>query len=240
MDFDRCTGEFSNAITAYSPDTFGLFGCSFSPNSRFVYVSSFVNIYQYDTWNTDMVANSIHIAPYDGFTDPIFNIPTWFFMHQLAADGKIYLGTFNGSVYLHVITKSDSLGLNCSFEQHTFELPEFTYSTNIPSFPNYDLGALPAGDSCGTVYTHPLDPPSYQRFIIAPNPVSNWLNIVYETSADGFFELFDNNGKRVVATSLYHYFKNRLIDVSNLPAGVYLATVMQNGKQVWSEKVVKS
>jgi hypothetical protein len=197
-------------------------------------------MYQYDTWNTDMISNVVHVAAYDEFTDSIFNIPTWFFMHQLASDGRIYISAFAGTRYIHVIDDPDSMGISCDFQQHSFVLPSTTYTSNIPSFPNYDLGALPGGDSCSTVYTHALDPPSFQRFIVAPNPVSNWLNIIYETSADGLFELFDINGKRVAATSLYHYFKNRLIDVSNLPAGVYLATVTQNGKQVWSEKVIKS
>jgi hypothetical protein len=45
-------------------------------------------------------------------------------------------------------------------------------------------------------------------------------------------------GRQVRATSLFHYFKNRLINVSALPAGVYFATVQQKGKMIWSEKVV--
>jgi len=106
-------------------------------------------------------------------------------------------------------------------------------------FGNYDLGALDSSP-CDTIVNIPtgFHPPNSSSFRISPNPATTWLNIVYETSTDGLFELFDINGKRVAATSLYHYFKNRLIDVSNLPAGVYLATVTQNGKQVWKEKAV--
>ena len=104
---------------------------------------------------------------------------------------------------------------------------------------NYDLDSLPGSDSCSVIYTNNVKPSETKNsYRISPNPATTWLNIVYETSADGLFELFDINGKRVAATNLYHYFKNRLIDVSNLPAGVYLATVTQNGKQVWREKVI--
>jgi len=39
---------------------------------------------------------------------------------------------------------------------------------------------------------------------------------------------------------LFHYFKNRLLNVSDLPAGVYFATVIAKRKKVWSEKVVVS
>ena len=81
---------------------------------------------------------------------------------------------------------------------------------------------------------------SYTRNIysLAANLVSDWLNIIYQSSDDALFELFDINGHRVAAISLYHYFKNRLLNVSPLPAGVYLAEVTENGKRIWSEKVV--
>jgi len=51
-------------------------------------------------------------------------------------------------------------------------------------------------------------------------------------------ELYDVFGKRVAAVSLFHYFKNRLLDVSSLPSGTYLAVVKENGEKIWSEKVI--
>jgi hypothetical protein len=235
LDFDRCTGEFSNATTVFSDDLY-IYGSSFSPDSRFLYTSTLLDLYQYDTWDANMVSDVIHIAEWDSFYAPA---EVWFFMHQLAPDGKIYISTFNGSYYFNVINSPDSLGLSCDFQPHSLNLGFPHFNDNLPSFPNYDLGAL-EGSLCDTIVNIPtgLPPPNSSSFRISPNPATTWLDIVYETSADGLFELFDINGKRVAATSLYHYFKNRLIDVSNLPAGVYLATVTQNGKQVWREKVV--
>jgi hypothetical protein len=186
-----------------------------------------------------MESNVIHIATWDSFYDPIFSIPVFFFMHQYAPDGKIYLGTFNGSKYLNVINSPDSLGIACNFLPHSFVISHDCYGDVPPSFPNYDLGAI-EDSPCDTIVNiptglQPLYPPSFR---ISPNPVSSWLNIVYQSGEDAFLRLFDINGKQVAAGSLYHYFRNRLFDVSSLPAGVYLASVVQKGKEIWSEKVV--
>jgi hypothetical protein len=59
---------------------------------------------------------------------------------------------------------------------------------------------------------------------------------VYNLKDDALFELFDLYGRKVAAVSLYHYFKNRTLDVSGLSEGVYAYsirsknTVLQNGK----------
>ncbi|HZX73156.1 MAG TPA: T9SS type A sorting domain-containing protein, partial [Cyclobacteriaceae bacterium] len=237
MEFNRCTGEFFNNQIINVPDSTGTRGCSFSPNSRFMYVSSKFNLFQYDTWNVNMAASVIKIAAWDSFVDPIYHIPVYMFMHQLAADGRIYLNTFNGTLYLNVIASPDSLGLACNYLPHSYLLPQ--YNVGIPSFPNYDLDSLPGSDSCNAIYTMDTKPPNpIGSFRIAPNPVSIWLNIIYNTTEDASFKLFDLYGKKERAISLFHYFKNRLVDVSDLPAGIYLAVITQKGKQVWSEKVV--
>jgi hypothetical protein len=239
MQFDRCTGEFSDPITVYSEDSLGLYGCSFSPNNRFLYVSSRYNIYQYDTWSTSMVADVIHVAQWDSFKSPISNIDVLFFMHQYAPDGKTYISPWSGVEYLNVINSPDSFGLACNFSPHSYRLSNNGYSFNIPSFPNYDLESL-QGSLCDTLTDLGNGIPSNgnSSFSIYPNPTTDWLNIVYKNNGDAFFEMFDVSGKRMAATSLYQYFKNRLIDVSDFTAGVYLVTVTQNGKLLWSEKVV--
>lgn len=235
MSFDRCTGEFSNPISVVSPDSF-FYGSSFSPNSRYIYASSLTNLYQYDTWDINMSSNVVHIAAWDSFVDPA---PVLFFMHQLAPDGKIYLSTFNSSLYFNVIKSPDSLGLSCDFQPHSFNLTFPEYNHNLPSFPNYDLGAL-EGSPCDTIIDviTGIDIRSKYQYRVSPNPVHDYLNIVYESNVDVLFELFDINGNRVVTASLYRYFKNRLIEVSNLPTGIYFSTITKNGKQLWSEKIV--
>jgi hypothetical protein len=239
-NFNRCNGKLSDSkmlTLPYEGYTDGSLGCSFSPSSRFLYVNTFTRIFQFDTWASDVQGSIIKVAQWDTSFLP-FN--TYFYIQQLAPDNKIYISIYAGVRVIHTIEAPDSLGMACNVQQHSFELPTYgSANSTLPNFPNYDLGALPGGDSCNAIYSAHIPPTaSSSNFRISPNPATTWLNIVYETSADGLFELFDVNGKRVAATSLYHYFKNRLIDVSNLRAGVYLATVTQNGKQVWSEKVI--
>lgn len=241
MKFDRCSGEFSNAITVYNPDSVDhyFYGNSFSPNSRFIYASSTHNLYQYDTWDSNMIANVTHIAAWDSFYDPVYHIAVLFFMHQYAPDGKIYLGTFNGSKYLNVINSPDSSGIACNFSPHSYVISHDSYGDIPPSFPNYDLGPL-KGSPCDTLYLQTENIKQFKQanYRVAPNLVNDWLNIIYQTDFDALLNLYDINGKLVVSTSLFHYFKNRLINVSHLPNGVYLAVVLKNGENVWIEKVV--
>jgi hypothetical protein len=239
MNFDRCTGEFSNCITLINQDSvydYATFSNAFSPNERFLYVDNNLHIFQYD-----LLASNIHnsesiVSTWD--TSFAYGFPTDYAFFQLAPDGKIYLTADGPPNILHIIDQPDSSYLFCNFISQGLTL---TYP-NIyiePNLPNYDLGVLP-GSPCDTIVNIPtgLHPSNSSSFRISPNPATIWLNIVYETSADRLFELFDINGKRVAATSLYHYFKNRLIDVSQFPAGIYLATVTESGRQIWSEKVV--
>ena len=235
LQFDRCTGDFYDSQIIIPPDsTVGVSGCSFSPNSRFLYASALDIIYQYDTWNADMANSVIKIATWDGFTD--FGTPVLFFNHQLAPDNKIYMGTFNGASYLNIINSPDSFGLSCDFAPHSFVLPYF--NDNVPNLPNYDLGPL-EGSPCDTLFNStPIVSIDESNFRLVPNPAKEWLNIIYSTNEDCLLTLHDINGKQVASVSLFHYFKNRLLNVSELPPGVYLAAVSCQGERVWSEKVM--
>ncbi|HYV93892.1 MAG TPA: T9SS type A sorting domain-containing protein [Chitinophagales bacterium] len=237
MHFDRCTGEFSNSVTVYNPDSFSLSGNSFSPNSRFVYTSSLYDLYQYDTWDSNMVADVVHVAAWDSFADPIYNVSVLFFMHQLAPDGRIYLSAWNGSKYYNVISSPDSDGLACNFHPHSYVIPQ--YSDNIPSFPNYDLGAL-EGSACDTLYLHtPSATKSNFDIRLSPNPASQFFNIVYSVNHDVQLSITDLFGKEVKHLTLYPYFKNRIIYTSDLRNGIYLLTMREDGQEVSKKLVVQ-
>ena len=57
FDFDRCSGNFTFNSLAYLPDSVGGGGVAFSPNSRYLYVSSWKRIYQLDTYSTYVAAS---------------------------------------------------------------------------------------------------------------------------------------------------------------------------------------
>lgn len=237
FDFDRCSGEFSNPLAHTVPDSLSdlplTLGCEFSPNGRFLYVNTYKHLYQYDLWAADIQASVIEVGEWDTTYLPI---ATYFFMPQLAPDNKIYISTYGGTPYLHLIEQPDSLGLSCNFSQHSFALPEF--SSTVPNFPNYELGKM-EDSPCDTLFNStPNVFKDIRNFRLGPNPANEWLNIIYNTKEDCLLTLYDFNGKQVASVSLFHYFKNRVLDVSQLPSGIYLAYVLCKGEKGWSDKVV--
>jgi hypothetical protein len=159
-DFDRCTGMLSNQIHLPLTDTAGVGGIAFSPDSRFMYVSSQELVYQYDVTAADVAGTQIIVAETDGFIDTLFNGEPWFPLTfsgaQAGPDGRIYIHSAGGSRYLHVIQYPNQPGLECQVRQHAINLPAFNYRS-IPNFPCYRLGPLD-GSPCDTLGldNHPL------------------------------------------------------------------------------------
>src|SRR5690606_13278633 len=141
FDFDRCTGLFSNPVYIPIVATGGACGVAFSPNSRFVYVSSSPYVYQIDASAADVSVRQVLVATGDVFFSPYPPFATRFDLAQLAPDGKVYIGTGNSTLHLHVIHNPDEPGLACNMEQHGVELPHF-YVNSLPNHPNYHLGPV--------------------------------------------------------------------------------------------------
>jgi len=153
FDFDRCTGELALQTQFTYADTAWCAGLAISPNNRFLYVSSFKYLYQYDLWAANIESSRITVATWDGFEESGF-FATTFYLAQLAPDGKIYINSNNGVSYLHVINNPDSLGLACDVCQHCIDLPTIN-AVSLPNFPNYRLHHL-AGSPCDTLRSPPL------------------------------------------------------------------------------------
>ncbi len=149
FDFDRCSGVLSNPIHIPIHDLAdtvnGAGGVAVSPNSRFVYVSSYTKAYRFDLWANNIAASKKVIAEYDGFQSPF---STRFYLAQLAPDGNIYLSCTNGVNVLHIITNPDFEGLS-SFRQHAVPLPTYN-AFGLPNLPHYRLGPID-GSACDTL-----------------------------------------------------------------------------------------
>jgi len=145
-NFDRCTGELDNHRRIHYNENAFSGGVAFSPNSRFMYVSSYLNIYQYDLYAANIEASRVTVAVYDGFQSPF---STRFYLAQLAPDNKIYVCTPGGANVLHVIHSPDEKGLACNVEQHGIHLPTKNIAS-LPNFPYYRLGPLD-GSPCDTL-----------------------------------------------------------------------------------------
>jgi PKD domain/Secretion system C-terminal sorting domain len=145
-DFDRCTGLLSNHLQVNEGNNYG--GVSISPNSKYLYESLGLNIYQYDLTAFDILGSKTLIDTWDG-TITNLGFATGFYAMQLAPDGKIYVATVSASDKLHVIHNPDEAGVNCQMQQHGIKLPTYNGGT-MPNFPNFRLGSLD-GSPCDTL-----------------------------------------------------------------------------------------
>ncbi|MCB9294600.1 MAG: PKD domain-containing protein [Lewinellaceae bacterium] len=164
-DFDRCTGELSNFRQFNYPQGGPAGGAAFSKNSRYLYTTSSIYIYQYDLWADDIEASRTLIAEYDGYLN---FLPTTFYQAQLGPDGKIYICASNGVRSLHVIHNPDAACPACGVEQHGIALPTYN-AFSIPNQPNYRLGPID-GSPCDTlgIDNIPLARWRYSQDTLAP------------------------------------------------------------------------
>ena len=157
-DFDRCTGMLSNPNVFTYADSAWAGGIAISPNSRYLYVSSFLRVFQYDLWTADVEASQDTVAVWDGFGG---FFATTFYLAQLAPDGKIYINANNTTPYLHVIEQPDLPGDSCQVCQHCVELPTKN-AFSMPNFPNYRLGPM-EGSPCDTLRAPPTAAFTYSQ-----------------------------------------------------------------------------
>ena len=193
-NFDRCTGLLSNhrrhSLNITVPG-----GIAFSPNSRYIYVSLWDEIWQYDLQASDIFGSGVLVAEYDGFLgdNDGFLYHNRFFMMQLAPDGRIYINIPNiNSQYLHVIQYPDRKGIDCEVRQHFIQLPAFNAFT-LPNLPWYRLGPED-GSECDSLGIDNL-PMAHFRFDPDPNDSMNviFTNLSAYEPEQFHWELGDGN-----------------------------------------------
>jgi len=145
-DVDRCQGIFTRSTHLIYRDTALFGGVAFSPNSRYLYVSSQRYLYQYDTWAEDIQASRLVIAqlPWDvpGTTYTNFG------MMQLGPDGKIYISGYWVNT-LHIIHNPNAHGAACELEINAIDWG-YSIERSIPNHPYYGLGPWD-GSPCDTL-----------------------------------------------------------------------------------------
>lgn len=230
-DFDRQTGQLSNFQQLIATDSMiSVGGVSFSPNNRFLYVSTQFNIYQYDLWAADIAASKVEVGTYDGFLE--FDIsPVTFFLMQLGPDCRIYIIPPNGSQYMHVIHNPNEKGLACNFEQRAIKLPALN-GISLPNFPNYRLGTgYPVCDSSIILTASPAIFKSTEVLKLYPNPAQD--NLYLE-----LFEPFQNSGELVLYNQMGQEMQRFVLadrqtefqfSVSDLAAGIYFYQLLEKG-----------
>lgn len=239
FDFDRCTGLFSDPVHILIDDDNSMGGVAFSPNSRFLYVPSLEDVYQYDTEAPDIEASMVHIAHWDGFYSPSPPFATLFDIAQLAPDGKIYIGTGNGTLHLHVINYPDSAGLACGMEQHGITLPRY-FVNSLPNHPNYHLGPVD-GSVCDSLGINVIVPEAVLKAAVQayPNPSSGWFNLSYPAqSVVGELEVRDLSGRLVLREGVPQWSQMHRVQLHEA-AGMYQCRLQWGGRVVSTRVVLE-
>jgi hypothetical protein len=236
-DFDRCTGELSNPIQITYADSAWSGGVAISPNSRYLYVSSYEYVYQFDLFAEDIESTKDTVAIYDGwYYEDSPHLRSTFFLMQLGPDGKIYISANNSIPRLHVINNPDLPGDSYDVCQHCVELPTFN-AFSMPNFPNYRLG--PTEETC---ITDAINEPENHlpRVNLYPNPSYGIVTLEFtegfDLSSRFKFILYDALGQVVFQSPLSSYTTE--IVFSDLPEGLYFYEVKAGGVNVDSGKLV--
>ncbi len=245
FDFDRGTSELGNFQELFFVDTVPDFlfgGIAISPNSRFLYMCTTTQLWQFDLEAPDIQASRVLVGEYDGFQYLGF-FRTYFFNMRLAPDCKIYMPTLNSSNTLHVIHSPDEKGAACNFVQHGFVMPAENIAS-IPNFPNYRLGTgYPVCDSTIQLVVSSVQVPHPQRRVaVYPNPASGHLTIEMPQPliTDSRWSLYSATGQRVLSEKLGKGQMGYNVPLAGVPPGLYFWEVRSEGRQVGSGKVVVS
>jgi hypothetical protein len=231
--FDRCAGSLSDPLHLGFPgETIAAAGVAFSPNSRFLYASIQLKIYQYDLWAADIAGSRELVAEYDGFTSPF---STTFFQAMPGPDGNIYLTAPNGVNILHVIHQPDEKGQACEVEQHGITLPS-RHSFYTPNFAHYRLLDKP-GSPCDTLGIDGGPNVSVEEAAgapagleVFPNPASGELYVhLPEARQVGHFRLYDALGREALAFAASQGEATCIVSLEGLAAGWYVLVYEEEG-----------
>lgn len=231
FDFDNEAGLLSNPMELTFPQPPSSYrGACFSPNSRFLYVASYLQLWQFDMEAADIQASLQLVGEMD-VSNPISGGGSLAFS-QLGADGKIYIAGPGNHSYLSRINKPNCLGMACDFRQWEIALlaPNFGGLPNMPHFniiePSYD---------CNGVATH--DPMLQSDFSVFPNPFFDMFTVRHRTSQPVNYVILNSIGQPI-KDGIIGLGEDTVYLNEATPAGVYYLRLWANDKQ-WSSILVK-
>ncbi len=234
-DFDRCTGLLSNHVTDTLPNGGAPTGIAFSPNNRYLYISSAIALHQFDMQNVDWQATQQTIAEWSTWQDSAGNTYTFGYM-ALAPDNKIYMGAVGK--YLNVIHSPDSAGAACNFTHHSIKVAHVGRS--MPNLPHFRLGPL-LGSACDTLQSVGISLPiSAQSAVkVYPNPANETLHLHSETlQGNASISLCNLLGQELKNDIWQNTAIEKELNLSHLPQGVYYLRILA-GERRFTYKIMK-
>lgn len=241
FDFDRCSGMFSNGYQINLVDSFAGLGLNFSPNSKYLYFSTFYKIFQVNTDTTNISSSLDTVAIWDGYCFPYNFTCTTFWLMYLAADGKIYISSGSSTIDLNYINFPDLEGLTCDVQQHAIHLPNYSGRGNV-YHPNYYLGCDTTLGCTPCFYIPGVNETGGHdfKFNIYPNPSSGNFNIIYllPQNKEGKLEVFDITGKVVYEMRLPQWSTLQQISLPHLSEGIYAVKISSDGYSVVKKLII--
>jgi hypothetical protein len=232
-NFDRCTGKFSNYRLFKLPFIKSMGGdqqngVAFSPNGRFLYVSSRKHIWQIDVRNSNNYNNTKISGP-----DTLINYFQDYLNLKLAPNGKIYVGNWNNVRTMSYINNPDEFGVDCNFVPRGLR-QNLTYLTIPPNNPKYDMGPL-AGSPCDTIRTHP------SNWVLYPNPAFQNITIKVPNSKQGAavqVQVYNLLGQKIIEKNVaISVDYEATLDVASLPNSIYILKANYGGEEFISKFV---
>jgi hypothetical protein len=227
MNFDRCSGAFSNFLNFYLPDSSVCSGCCFSPNSKLLYASSRSFLYQLNLYSPNIQASLDTVAVWDGYYDPL---PMQFVYQQLAPDNKVYITGWGAVHSLNVIEFPDSIGVACGVAQHSIILPGLN-NGSMPNYPFYELGALP-NSSCDTISSFIDVMNDDYSIVIFPNPALNKVTVTSSQIILGQLNIKNLLGQICLSINIELRNSPVEIDINTLTNGFYILEVIYDNKKL--------
>ncbi len=216
FDFDRCKGLLTNQRSInFKKDSAYAVGTAISPNSKYLYVFNYQKVYQFDLQAADIFKSIDTVGIFDGIIPKEFDIPNYFYLAQLAPDGKIYVSVPGTSKYLHVVNEPNKKGKACNFVQRGFTLAGNNYTT-MPNFPNFRLGK--AAQPCEMVGNEEVEKVKYEVKLY-PNPSDGNLIFDNGVAINTTLYIYDISGKVILSQNISD--KITPINISHLSNGIY-------------------
>ena len=231
MDFDRCSGQFSNAhFMPLAANAFGGGGVAFSKDGNKLLVSTQLSIQTADLTEAtpsldtivgalDIVGSSLHLMQY-------------------GPNGKIYLSNLGRGKFYHEINTPDEQ--NIGFQQRGIDLDNFSVRT-LPNYPNYRLYDVP-GSPCDTlginapmVSSTNVDISGSGSIRIFPNPSTGLFYWKGHSDQNPIsVRVHDVLGKLIFEQDCTDGF----VDLNGHPDGLYFVSLFGTQAQVLGTQVV--
>jgi hypothetical protein len=234
MDFNRCTGKFSNPVWLPRPhETFGGGSVAFSDDGTQILTDGQLCILKADLTEAVPVFDTL-IA-----TDQIARTSLHHF--QRGPDGKLYFSSLQTVDYMP--TLEDGFGAAPIFKREGLALPVNSVRS-LPHFPNYRLYDFP-NTPCDTlgintpVATNELGFNGMDIQVL-PNPFGQQIQINLREMQikSPLFRLYDQVGRAVLEQTLT--VGQNTIETTMLPNGIYFWQVRDENGRFKTGKLIKT